>query len=511
MKQSNVNFTKFDGKILPRVKKVGNIANNGAEITDFGDNESIASVINSLEIDWNGAIVSGQELNTTGEVLSMLQTAYNFSKTTFKTINGNSIVGTGNITISAGTNYTLPNAGTSSKPVYVTGNTPTVVTSIDNSLISKSAGTSTLSWNTEVTLATIAGQAIKAKLPVNPNTDTKVTSVDNHYKPTTSPAKTTSGLYKLTIDAAGHITGVANVNSDDIVNLISDYLNANYQKIKDVQISIPTSIVRTKSSTVTSISKSGGSFTPTTIKVGGTSAITGPSSVTVTYSLNNTTDNITISGADAVNQTPIINSSNTSVIEVNGLTLKAKTAGKSIITVVCNGVTKEQEVSVSNATNTSTITSGWTYSLGNSSIATITDTQIEGKSVGQTAINVAYGGKTVSLGTLTVESAATYYWYVGQENPANLDESFNPEGVEGWTKLDSTPTSIKIFKETPDWSEVQWYLACPSQYGFDTSVNGVKVGGWDITRNAVEIGGVKYDVWKAKSLTDTVNTTLAKV
>ena len=110
-----------------------------------------------------------------------------------------------------------------------------------------------------------------------------------------------------------------------------------------------------------------------------------------------------------------------------------------------------------------------------------------------------------------VAEQTKYYWYVGQENPANLDESFNPEGVEGWTKLDSTPTSIKIFKETPDWSEVQWYLACPSQYGFDTSVNGVKVGGWDITRNAVEIGGVKYDVWKAKSLTDTVNTTLAKV
>ena len=104
-----------------------------------------------------------------------------------------------------------------------------------------------------------------------------------------------------------------------------------------------------------------------------------------------------------------------------------------------------------------------------------------------------------------------YYWYVGQENPASVNESFNPEGVEGWTKLTSTPTSIKIFKETPDWSEVQWYLACPSEYGFDTSVNGVKVGGWDITRNAVESGGVKYDVWKCQALTDTVNTTLAKV
>lgn len=35
-----------------------------------------------------------------------------------------------------------------------------------------STGDSTLSWNTEVTLATIGGIAIKAKLPVNPNTNT---------------------------------------------------------------------------------------------------------------------------------------------------------------------------------------------------------------------------------------------------------------------------------------------------------------------------------------------------
>ena len=104
-----------------------------------------------------------------------------------------------------------------------------------------------------------------------------------------------------------------------------------------------------------------------------------------------------------------------------------------------------------------------------------------------------------------------YYWYVGQENPANLDESFNPEGVEGWTKLDSTPKSIDISIKTSDGSKVQWYLACPSQYGFDTNVNGVKVGGWDITRNAVEIGGVKYDVWTCQATARAVNTSLAKV
>ena len=110
-----------------------------------------------------------------------------------------------------------------------------------------------------------------------------------------------------------------------------------------------------------------------------------------------------------------------------------------------------------------------------------------------------------------VKEQTKYYWYVGQENPANLDESFNPEGVEGWTKLDSTPTSIDVSTKTSDGSKVQWYLACPSQYGFDTSVNGVKVGGWDIVRNAVEIGGVKYDVWTCQATARAVNTTLAKI
>ena len=38
--------------------------------------------------------------------------------------------------------------------------------------VTSTAGTSTLTWNTEVTLCTIAGVAIKAKLPANPNTNT---------------------------------------------------------------------------------------------------------------------------------------------------------------------------------------------------------------------------------------------------------------------------------------------------------------------------------------------------
>ena len=61
------------------------------------------------------------------------------------------------------------------------------------------------------------------KLAVNvpwTDTNTKVTSVDNHYKTNGFTAKT-SGLYKLTIDAAGHVTAATAVTSSDITPLIS--------------------------------------------------------------------------------------------------------------------------------------------------------------------------------------------------------------------------------------------------------------------------------------------------
>ena len=136
---------------------------------------------------------------------------------------------------------------------------------------------------------------------------------------------------------------------------------------------------------------------------------------------------------------------------------------------------------------------------------------LKGDVNGDGVVDVADIAAVIKIMTDNADIEPGYYWYVGQENPANLDESFDPEGVEGWTKLDSTPTSIDVSTRTSDGSKVQWYLACPSQYGFDTSVNGVKVGGWDIVRNAVEIGGVKYDVWTCQATARAVNTTLAKI
>ena len=75
MKQNGIKFNSFTGNILGRSKTVGHNDNKGMTIDMFEDDEKIPSVINSLEIDWNGAIVSGQELNTTGEVLSRYKIA----------------------------------------------------------------------------------------------------------------------------------------------------------------------------------------------------------------------------------------------------------------------------------------------------------------------------------------------------------------------------------------------------------------------------------------------------
>ena len=102
--------------------------------------------------------------------------------------------------------------GSPTKPIYFSSGTPTACTSIDNSLISKTSGTSTLAWNNEVTLATIAGQTIKAKLPANPNTDTNTAHKHSVGVGLTcdNTTGTTSGTvtYALKTAGTGEIGGI---------------------------------------------------------------------------------------------------------------------------------------------------------------------------------------------------------------------------------------------------------------------------------------------------------------
>lgn len=84
----------------------------------------------------------------------------------------------------------------------------------------------TLSWGTKSKVATIGSTAINVTMPSNPNTDTKVTSVGNHYAPaedstaqldadasssTAATWNSTSLVTGVTVkrDAKGHVTGLA--------------------------------------------------------------------------------------------------------------------------------------------------------------------------------------------------------------------------------------------------------------------------------------------------------------
>lgn len=432
-----------------KTSKFGNFSNAGFSQTII-DKAGIKPFVNAVEIDWNNAILpnySATGLNTTGEILSVLNTAYNTAKN----------------------KYSKPSDG-----IPKTDLSQSVQTSLGN-----------------------ADSAIQS------------ITVENHYKG--SLGAKTSGLYKLTIDKAGHITAVDAVDSDDIIKLIGDYLNANYQKVKDVKISIPQSITRTKNTdSVSSITLNGGSFEPKEIKVGETSTIKDPTSIEVTYALTDTTATVTISGADSVNQTPSVISSDPSVIEVNGITLTAKKAGTSKITVVCNGVTNEQNVEVKNNSNKETKTSGWTYSASNTCV-TIKDTTITGNSAGTPIIYVKYGknNKTASLGTLTVKSAVNYYWYVGNKSP----EGMNPPSIGNansklcqWTDLGSSlpTTSIKVSKsDTVNYDDHTWYIAAPTAAGFViwNASNSIVDSGYSKVKTFM-IGDVSYDLFKSKGVSD---------
>jgi hypothetical protein len=67
--------------------------------------------------------------------------------------------------------------------------------------LSCTAGSSALQWNSEVTLGTVGGLAIKAKLPANPNTDTTYSAGSNlSLDGTTFNVSSTPSFTNITIN-----------------------------------------------------------------------------------------------------------------------------------------------------------------------------------------------------------------------------------------------------------------------------------------------------------------------
>ncbi len=101
------------------------------------------------------------------------------------------------------------------------------------------------------------------------------------------------------------------------------------------------------------------------------------------------------------------------------------------------------------------------------------------------------------------DNGVKYYWYVGQENPADLDESFNPEGVEGWTRFEKEKDyPIKISKQDPEYDQTIWYIAAPYDWGY-TLYNATGAASAEYGYNISDVtinNGVKYKVWTSKAI-----------
>lgn len=82
---NNIEYTSFDGDIFTRGKKVSNEQYLGVSVDDLtsiaDDNGGkLPTIINAVEIDWNGAkpgIGEGENgITTTGELLSSIKGVY---------------------------------------------------------------------------------------------------------------------------------------------------------------------------------------------------------------------------------------------------------------------------------------------------------------------------------------------------------------------------------------------------------------------------------------------------
>lgn len=107
--KNGITFNSFDSNASAFKKKLSNTQYAGASVDDLADiaNDNggvLPTTINAVEIDWNGAQVAGKTLNTTGEMLSILQTAYNVAKNagTVKKVNNVAPDVNGNVTITVG-------------------------------------------------------------------------------------------------------------------------------------------------------------------------------------------------------------------------------------------------------------------------------------------------------------------------------------------------------------------------------------------------------------------------
>lgn len=159
------------------------VATSGS-YTDLSDKPIIPTVNNAtLTIQKNGTTVKTFTANASSNVTCNITVPTKTSDLTNDSsfLTSHQAVSNSAPTLAWGTTSTIGTVGGTALTVKMPANPNTNTTysagtglSLSGTTFSvtSTAGTSTLAWNSEVTLGTVGGLAIKAKLPANPNTDT---------------------------------------------------------------------------------------------------------------------------------------------------------------------------------------------------------------------------------------------------------------------------------------------------------------------------------------------------
>ena len=146
-----------------------------------------------------------------------------------------------------------------------------------------------------------------------------------------------------------------------------------------------------------------------------------------------------------------------------------------------------------------------------------TETSLKGDVNADGVVDVADIAAVIAVMHEQSADGPEYYWYIGQENPANLDESFDPETKKvtdntspGWRYLGSDLSvyneNNKIYEGAIKYtisfpSRNTAYLALPSssiKLYDDTGYSGVLGDSWTGPIEK-EINGVKYYVYTSTS------------
>lgn len=145
--------------------------------------------------------------------------------------------------------------------------------------------------------------------------------------------------------------------------------------------------------------------------------------------------------------------------------------------------------------------------FGTSAMAQV-DSTLEGDVNGDGVVDVADIAAVIQI--MKETQGTTYYWYVGQENPADNSTITSTVGAEGWRLIDNPNTvsqSNPLFDTTTTsddrivgTSKTYWFIALPADKSYkiydSDYADQIAAGNFEKQSSTVSFNNVKYTVYK---------------